>query len=1260
MYLLESHTRRASQESAVPRPLGSGPIGRSLTVAVRIGHQISDLKSQIMASTSPPSANRLEPLGTPRRRWRWIGLFLIGLIAGGAWFAPEIVSQTSLRHSVASWATRDLPLRVELGPTSLGWMKPVVLRELRVTDANGQALLEVKELRSERKLWQLATQHADLGRFTLHDPAGHVVLRADGSNVEDVLAVLLSGSTTEPAPAFRVEIVNARVEFEHPASKRKSAIESLDLKVSSGVTGIELVVAEMPSKTAAVSAEAGRFAAYFGKPINPSEGADDSVANTEGTRQLLLRAKDWRLDWLNPILARWHPLGELSGVLTTDWQANAGRVKGELRLQDLCLSGLNGMGTDRLRLNETSLRGNVATKGERLIVEEAELLTEVGTLTASGDFPLGGWSFASGEEALRQIGQETFRVDGDIDLAKLAAFLPQKLAVREGTRIDGGSIRVALASQPRNGSPAFQGKVEVARLSAVADGRRIEWDVPLEALLTVHRDGEQFVFDRLTCRSDFLQADAKGTLTDATFQARADLDRLHRNLSRFFDWGLVRLSGQLAASGQIQRQDGGELDLRAKGDLTNFELQRRGESPWREQRLEIVAASSAKISETQQLRSVESASLQLVSGEDRLDVKLTEPMDWKSNARWRAVADVVGGLDSWQARLRPVMTIDGWQTAGQLAAHADVEANQQAIDVAKLTITINELQARGPEWLIQESKLSLETAGHWEMATSRWAAPKTILTGTSAAATVSNLDWSLAGAGGDARFRVHLGNVSRWKVQAQQQPGYFVSGEAAGSLQLQQRGTRTQAILDSRIEKFVVADAASVRPQKTDAGSVGHGSEILWLEPEMKLATQAVFDSAKQSLTLSGTKLTADGLEVNLAGRLDELAETPVVNVTGELAYDWERLTQRLGESLRQNVQLAGQERRKFSLRGRLSSLDVEESKTTLGAGLPTSPRASQLSSISRTSSPSNSALTALTGEAGLGWQTAKLYGLSAGAGDLSCKLNEGVGKLILRDVPINEGTLRLNSQLRLDRTPALIVLQSERVIDNVRLSPELCAGWLRFVAPLMANATRAEGRFSMVLAKGALPVSDPATGEVFGQLAIHAAQVSPGPFMDQILAVVDRIKALTKSRSLKPADLLSLAEQSVSPAGGRERVLVTLPEQQVPVHLLNGRVHHDGLTLVTKEATLKTRGSVGLDESLDLIVDVPVRDEWVAQNKQLASLRGKSLSIPVRGSLTAPQLDLRVFEIFAREAFTAPVENLLENELQKGLNRLLPGKKKP
>lgn len=1174
-----------------------------------------------------------------RRRWRWMALLLVGSLAAGAWFAPEIVSQTSLRQSVANWVTRGLPLRVELGPTSLSWMKPVLLRELRVLDSNGQSLLAVKELRSEKTLWQLATQRSTLGAFTLIEPIGHVVLRADGSNVEDVVTALMSGPSTEPAPAIRIEIVNARVEFEHPASKRKSAIESVDLKVTSGANGVELFVAEIPSKSATAVVGNGQFAAYFGKPVADSE----ALSKPDDSQQLMVRAKDWQLDWLNPVLTRWQPRGEVSGVLSADCRMSLGAAvtgKGSVAVQNLSVAGLNGMGSDRLQLAEVSLRGSVLDQADRLILNEAELRTEVGTLTATGNVPVSGWSFKSMDEALRKIGRETFRVDGEVDLAKLVALLPQTLAVREGTRIDGGSVSVAVTSQPQDGHENFQARVEIARLSAIADGRHIEWDVPLQALVATHRDGDGFVFDRVTCRSDFLQADAKGTLTDATFQLKGDLDKLNHNLSRFFDFGIERLSGQVTSSGQVQRRDGGEVELHTKTELTNFELKRRGESPWRELQLEIVASSSARLSQQQQLRSVESASLQVTSGADRLDLKLSEPLDWSSpNARWRAVADVVGRLDSWQARLRPMLVIDGWQVGGQLAAYAEVSSDSRVIDVSKLSVTLDNLDAHGPGWLIQEPKLSLETAGRWETATSHWVAPQLVVTGTSLAATVSNLDGSLAGASGNARFRVHLGNVSRWKTQAQQQPSYFVAGEATGSLRLQQRGSTTQGTLDAKVENLAVG---------TPNDKTQSGWETAWLEPELKLTTQATFDSVKQSLRLAETKLTADGLQLDLAGQVAELNATPVVDVAGEAAYDWDRLTQRLGESLRQKVQLTGQERRKFALRGSLAAMRQGES--------PAEPLAAKATG-SAEASPSE---LSLTGEAGLGWQTAKLFGLSAGAGDLSCKLTDGVGVLSLRDLPINEGTIRLNSQLRLDRSPAMIVLQSDRVIDKVRLSPELCAGWLKFVAPIMANATRVDGRFSVVLANGTLPLSDPATGDVAGQFAVHEAQLSPGPFANQVIGIVDRISALTKSRSLKPADLLSLAENSASPtSGGRERTLMTLPEQEVPFRMVNGRVHHEDLTLVTKEATLKTRGSVGLDESLDLVVEIPIRDEWVAQNKSLSSLRGKSLHIPVRGSLTQPKLDARALEGLAREALTAPIENLLENELGKGLNRFLPGKKK-
>lgn len=1252
------------------------------------------------------------------------------MISAGGWFAPEVIARTALRHWAANWLLSGLPLRGEVGSASLSWLKPVMARDVRVWDEHGQEVLAMSELRTDRTLWQLVTDRSSLGAITLSDATANVRLRDDGSNVEDLIAVWNRLPSSEPVPSLRVELWNARIEFDHADAKRTSSLESFDVTFASSAAGLELFAMETPSKAAPDRvADAGRFAVYFGKPVAVDDNAHrplrdaevtslqlhansvgahaDAVAvkqptaRSDSARQLLLRAKDWRLDWLAPVASRWQRSAEIGGTLTADLrvdneeslrvdneQSNAGasgnaalaaplQTRLSLRVQDLLVAGLSGMKSDRLELTELRVRGQAAVVDDRMLLEEFELAAEPGSITVTGEFSLSGWSKGLVEDTLRRLGQQKFRAQADFDLAKIAALLPQTLAVREGTRIDGGSIRLAMFSQPQGGRENIQGKLEVARLTGFADGRRVDWEVPLQASIAAHRDGEQFVFDQVSCRADFLQADAKGTLTDATFIARADLDRLHQQLQRFFDWGIVRLSGQVAVNGEIQRRSesdhppegarpgsepearalrrmksvGDVLELRTKAELTNVELQRRGESPWREQRLEMVASSSGRLTEQAQLRSIESAVVRLVSGEDRLDLTLLEPFDRDApNARWRVAADVVGRLESWQSRLRPLLTVEGWQVAGQLAAHAEVSADPRSLDVSSLSVGVDHLQARGPEWLIQEPKLTFETAGRWESATSRWVAPHTVLVGTSAAATIDNLIWSLAptnsGASGDAQFRVHLGNVSRWKVAAQRQPNNFVAGEATGSLRLQQRGMTTRASLDARVEQLTLGTPTNRTPS---------GWETLWQEPEITLATQAEFDSSSRGLKLSETKLIADGLEIDFTGSLDGLSSPPSVDVAGEVAYNWNRLTQRFGESLRQNVQLTGLERRKFAWRGRLSSPEVTSHAP------PARSTSGRLSNVSRTTSPSDSSLAAWTGEAGLGWQSVNLYGLMAGPGDLSCKLTDGVGVLSLRELPVNEGTVRLNSQLRLDQSPPTIVLPSNRVIDKVRLSPELCAGWLKFIAPALAEATRADGRFSVVLENGIVPVLNPSASEVTGELTVHSAQVSPGPLAHQVMATVDRVKALTKIRSFKPADLLALVEPNAAETSPvRDRVWMTLPEQQVRFRMVEGRVHHDRLTMVTKEVTLISRGSVGLDESLDLVIEIPIRDDWIENRRELASLRGKSLKVPVRGSLTRPWLDPRALESLAQESLSLPVDNLIEKELQKGLQKLrLPSPKK-
>ena len=83
----------------------------------------------------------------------------------------------------------DLASKMEIGSLSLAWWSPVSLSNLVVRDKQG-TLAEVPQVRSHKTLWQLAAGYPDLGTFEITEPRANVILREDGSNVEDFLAKL--------------------------------------------------------------------------------------------------------------------------------------------------------------------------------------------------------------------------------------------------------------------------------------------------------------------------------------------------------------------------------------------------------------------------------------------------------------------------------------------------------------------------------------------------------------------------------------------------------------------------------------------------------------------------------------------------------------------------------------------------------------------------------------------------------------------------------------------------------------------------------------------------------------------------------------------------------------------------------------------------------------------------------------------------------------------------------------------------------------
>jgi hypothetical protein len=290
--------------------------------------------------------------------------------------------------------------------------------------------------------------------------------------------------------------------------------------------------------------------------------------------------------------------------------------------------------------------------------------------------------------------------------------------------------------------------------------------------------------------------------------------------------------------------------------------------------------------------------------------------------------------------------------------------------------------------------------------------------------------------------------------------------------------------------------------------------------------------------------------------------------------------------------------------------------------------------------SASGGVLPNLQGNASYGWQSANIHGLLVGRGKLAATLEQGVIHFAPLEVPVSEGRFLGRPWIDLRNQAVSLCMEKGPLVENVRISPEMCSNWMKYVAPLLANATRAEGRFSVTLDGAKVPLADQTRSDAKGQLVIHSAKVGPGPLAQQILSIAQDVKSVIDGRP--PGSTAS-----------QDSTWLIVPVQTVQFDVRDGRVGHQRLVVHAGDLQIVTSGSVGLDESLALVVEVPIRDQWVAGRKYVDALKGTVIKVPVHGTFSQPRIDNRALRDLSRQMLRGAAGRVLENELNRGLQQL-------
>ncbi len=1155
------------------------------------------------AADTPPPGIAGKPIEQPAKRerrgsFRWL-VFLV-LLGIGVYFLPELVARTSLRQSVPRFLVPQWKGTIELGETSLGWFAPIDIRSINILDRDGKTLATVGRLRSSTTLWGIIVQPGDFGEFRFEQAVVHLRMKNRQTNWDAPLAELsTSGTSGETTPRrWMLLVEEAQVLVTNVDDGLEHTLSGIDVTVAQGNTNSNVMTV-----TAAFPPEAGSR--------DPSLTLLATLAPNLPPH-VELTAAEFDLARLEPLCHFVSPMGVVRGRMTGTMKADIPATDGttwtvdsDLQIKGGTAAGWEMLAGDILQLEQTQVRGRLVRNADRLECEHITVQTDFAKLTAHGicQWPASAVMPATAETALQAFGDE-FQVTGVLDAAKAAQRLPKFLRLKSGVAITSGQIQATLQCVKDEKGRALDGTARLADLAANIDGQERRWAAPLDAQLLLRPSADGLQCDRLALRSDYCQILGQGTLNAAKFRISADLDRLWQEIAPLVDWDGGSLAGTARLDGTIQRRDTDAVALHIDGQGEGLRCGPANQPAWSEPKIAITLDVVGQGPVSAPWSTLTSGQMTLNSGDDRCEAKLLSEVDWnKTAAPLPMTVEVAGDWTRWQQRLRPFWFDPTITLAGQGSMLATLTYSPTTIDVQSATVKSQPLSVITPDWQMQDAAFESTLQGVWDFKTQTWSTPSTKARGEWGDITWANGRYSLDQPAGNVSGRVDLnvnvGRVSRWQ---RGDVKHHLLGQMVGSVDLKPVQEALQGDINLRMTNAVVAGLSSDPQPRWIA---------LWREPEFSIRGNLRHAMSATPWEIASLQLSASGLSVVTNGRIDPRADGTEVDLSGQMAYDWDQVMSRLDSSWAEKIRLTGRGEKPFSVRGTM-----------------------------RPASDGSVSIADLTAEGQLTWQQASLYGIPLTANDLSVRFAQGQGQLGPLDLTVAEGRVHLAPQFDL-RQQALVRLPAGRVVDQVKLTPLICQQLLKYAVPLAADSAEMEGSFSLDVDQNVWPLASPQAGQARGTLTIHHARVAPGAMAERLATVVEQVRAVLERRN----------PSATNPV----RTVLEFPQQQIALAQGQGRVFHDKMTVRVNDLDLVTGGSVGFDETLQLTFLLPIQEKWVRGTPALAKMAGQTLRIPVTGTLSQPQVDPSILGELARQAAGSTIEKAIDDTVQKQLDRFLP-----
>ncbi|MCO6046486.1 hypothetical protein NG895_21515 [Aeoliella sp. ICT_H6.2] len=1141
-------------------------------------------------------------------------------------FAPTIALYSPLRQQILTTAVPPSVGALSVGNLSIGWITPLSATNVTLLDPEGNRLAQIERLTIDRTVIGFAVDSSDLGTIRLENATIYALARGDGSNIEDAIARAVLAASDKPSdlgsesrgPDYKLEIVGGQILSRDAATGETWSVESLAATVTHPARGPMQVeatglVRPAPAAVGGASApagttNAGRFELHWGA---------GPVQDTDGAR---LVCQDLPMAALAPWLRRIDSQMALTGVLTGDmavtypkekYDSLSGETTGRISLANFAVTS-TALAGDTLSVEDTKLAWKCTASGGRVSVENLSLASDVAMFDLLGTFDerlVRG--VAAGKNHWHDLATGgDLQVEGKVNLARLAQRLPNLFKVREGTTITSGQIQFTARTMAQDTGHQVTASLNTTPLAGTTRGRAIEWDAPLDIDLVARHTHDGWRFDNLTCRSEFLQVSGSGDARRMDVTGQVDLDELTSRLDQFVDLTDWQLAGRGEVTARCSRDTTGEFVADASGKLNDFVIAYRGGQiivePQLEWKLKAMGASASNAIWPNRLSG---AQLILSGAGDKLDLKLTQPTlleeTWVATD-WPVSITSSGRLDGWARRLRPWIDLSAWNTAGQLelSARGRVRATPLVVSIAESSATIVGLRAASTEWLVDEPKVQWSGDIAWDSTTSTLVSQSGQLVSSTVSASFRDWFWTADPqqtnrVGGLAAVRMNLGRLARaQRLPAGEQRRIQPLGEISGNVKLAAQSGQVVAAVDLGGQNIEVQ-----KPQPALPGAPPT-MQTIWREPTLRVVGTVSYAPQQDRVKFDGLQTQSSTLTIAASGSIDGVSTSQMVNLAGTVDYDLASLSPILAQYVGEGLSVVGREQAKFEFKGPLAQVASGQALAVQpsGTGGASPATITQVSAVS-------GGVASWYGRVLAPWQSASFYGLPIGQGRISAELKSGQVIIEPLDLAVSGGRLTFAPSIRLVPAPGEVTLPAGPLLTNIHITPDVSNRMLKYIVPYIASATQTEGMFSLTLTGGRVPLGSPDKSDIAGRLDVKSVRVVPGPSIAELGALASEIERVVKGRGLLGA---------VGGGGQSEPfTLLSVSDRSLDFRMVDGRIYHQGLEFQIGKLVLRSRGSVGLDETVSAMLEVEIPSEGRLRNIGITKIE-----VPVTGTLGSIRID--------------------------------------